>query len=150
MPNLEIYKITFKPVARDEHPTLLAYCDFSVGPFRVHGTEVLREPNGRHVVRFARRPRPVTCRKCSNVIGMNHKFCRWCGKRQPEHEAERNGNGKPKVFRCYVHPVCSVDRRRIEDAIIRAWYESETSRPAPAPAPAGGGAPRLFCPSVAS
>ena len=117
---MEITEVRVK-LMEEPGERLKAFCSITFDDcFVVRDLKIIEGANGP----FVAMPSRKLTAHCPNCRCKNHlraAFCNQCGARQRENQANRDEEGRAKLYADIAHPINSVCREMIQDRVIEAF-----------------------------
>ncbi len=119
---MEISEVRVKLVSNQDD-RLKAFCSMTLdNEFVIRDIKIIEGTGGL----FVAMPSRKMSDHCSRCGGKNHlraKFCCNCGAKQPEERIHHDPHGRIKLHADIAHPINAQCRRKIQDAIVKAFNE---------------------------
>ncbi len=119
---MEISEVRVKLVSNQDD-RLKAFCSMTLdNEFVIRDIKIIEGTGGL----FVAMPSRKMSDHCSRCGGKNHlraKFCCNCGAKQPEERIHHDPHGRMKLHADIAHPINAQCRRKIQDAIVKAFNE---------------------------
>lgn len=80
--------------------------------------------DGGHFVAMPNRKLTDRCSKCKTTNHLRARFCNHCGTPLKSDRAQRDADGKPKLYADIVHPISPSCREEISATVLRAYQEA--------------------------
>lgn len=119
---MEITEVRVKLVANKDD-RLKGFCSMTLdNDFVVRDIKVIEGTNGL----FVAMPSRKMSDHCTHCGGKNHlrsKYCNNCGGKLSEERAKQDAQGRMKLHADIAHPINAECRKRIQNAIVKAFEE---------------------------
>ena len=128
---MNITEIRIKPMEMDnDGDRLRAFCSATLDKaFVIRDMKVIRGPKGKLFVAMPSRKLTDRCPQCGTKNHLRARFCNECGGRLREDRAERDANGRVRLYADIAHPINSTFRKVLQDAVLPEYCaESARSR----------------------
>jgi len=123
---MEISEVRVKLVANQDD-RLKAFCSMTLdNEFVVRDIKVI-EGTGGLFVAMPSRKMSDHCSKCGGKNHLRAKFCSNCGAKLNENRVKQDVQGRMKLHADIAHPINSTCRRKIQEAITKA-FEAELEK----------------------
>ncbi|MHC4289767.1 MAG: septation protein SpoVG family protein [Planctomycetota bacterium] len=119
---MEISEVRVKLVANQDD-RLKAFCSMTLdNEFVVRDIKVIEGTSGLFVAMPSRKMSDH-CDKCGGKNHLRAKFCTNCGAKLPENRVKPDAHGHMKFHADIAHPINASCRKRIQEAIVKAFNE---------------------------
>jgi stage V sporulation protein G len=119
---MEISEVRVKLVANQED-RLKAFCSMTLdNEFVIRDVKII-EGTGGLFVAMPSRKMSDHCGKCGGKNHLRAKFCSSCGGKLTENRVKPDAQGHMKLHADIAHPINASCRKRIQEAIIKAFNE---------------------------
>lgn len=119
-----ITEVRVKLVA-ENNERLMAFCSITLdNAFVIRDLKIIEGTKGL----FVAMPSRKLTDRCSHCGSKNHlrsRFCNNCGHRLDENRAARDPEGRAKLHADIAHPINSVCREVMQNAIIKSFHEEK-------------------------
>ncbi|AQT69646.1 Stage V sporulation protein G [Anaerohalosphaera lusitana] len=123
---MEITEVRVKLVANKDD-RLKGFCSMTLdNDFVVRDIKVIEGTNGLFVAMPSRKMSDH-CPQCGGKNHLRAKYCNNCGAHLPEERVKQDSKGRLKLHADIAHPINAECRKRIQDAIVKA-YEEEVEK----------------------
>jgi stage V sporulation protein G len=118
-------------LVRSKDEQLKAFCSMTLdNEFVVRDIKIIEGPHG-YFIAMPSRKIGSRCGKCGTRNYPGATFCSGCGTSLPPDRVQKDPDGRPKLHADVAHPISSECRKRIQDAMIRAYEEERKKSEAP-------------------
>ncbi len=119
---MEISEVRVKLV-NNQDDRLKAFCSMTLdNDFVVRDIKII-EGTGGYFVAMPSRKMSDHCSKCGGKNHLRAKFCNHCGTKLSENRVRQDPEGRMKLHADIAHPINAVCRKKIQDAIVKAFTE---------------------------
>ncbi len=119
---MEITEVRIK-LMNDPQERLQAFCSITFDAcFVIRDLKIIEGTKGS----FVAMPSRKLMDRCSHCGMKNHlrsQFCNQCGNRLPEFRANKDDDGRSKLYADIAHPINSRCREMIQTQVIKAFHE---------------------------
>ncbi len=127
---MEISEVRVKMVANQDD-RLKAFCSMTLdNEFVVRDIKII-EGTGGIFVAMPSRKMSDHCGKCGGKNHLRAKFCCNCGAKLAENRVKPDVQGRMKLHADIAHPINAHCRRKIKEAIVKAFNEELARSKAP-------------------
>ncbi|QDT38063.1 SpoVG family protein [Stratiformator vulcanicus] len=120
---MEITEVRIKLMS-DAQDRLLAFCSITFdGSFVIRDLKIIQGGRGIFVAMPSRKLTDH-CPRCHCKNHLRAEYCNQCGARLSDERAEKDSEGRAKLYADIAHPINAACREMIQEAVVTA-YESE-------------------------
>lgn len=119
---MEISEVRVKMVANQDD-RLKAFCSMTLdNEFVIRDIKII-EGTGGLFVAMPSRKMSDHCSKCGGKNHLRARFCSNCGTKLPEDRVHPDAQGRMKLHADIAHPINAPCRKKIQEAIVKAFNE---------------------------
>lgn len=119
---MEISEVRVKLVSNQDD-RLKAFCSMTLdNEFVIRDIKIIEGTSGLFVAMPSRKMSDH-CTRCGGKNHLRAKYCSNCGAKQPEERIHHDPHGRMKLHADIAHPINAQCRRKIQDAIVKAFHE---------------------------
>ena len=119
---MEISEVRVKLVSNQDD-RLKAFCSMTLDNcFVVRDIKII-EGTGGLFVAMPSRKMSDHCSRCGGKNPLRSKFCSSCGAKLPEDRLHQDAQGRLKLHADIAHPINAQCRKKIQEAVIKAFNE---------------------------
>ncbi|MCI0499994.1 MAG: SpoVG family protein [Planctomycetales bacterium] len=119
---MEISEVRVKIVANQDD-RLKGFCSMTLdNEFVIRDIKII-EGTGGLFVAMPSRKMSDHCPKCGGKNYLRAKFCSNCGAKLSENRVKPDSQGRMKLHADIAHPINVTCRRKIQDAVVKAFHE---------------------------
>lgn len=119
---MEITEVRVKLVSNQDD-RLKAFCSMTVdNEFVIRDIKII-EGTGGLFVAMPSRKMSDHCSRCGGKNPLRAKFCNNCGAKLPENRTPQKPEGKSKLHADIAHPINAACRKKIQDALLKAYQQ---------------------------
>lgn len=112
-------------LVEENNERLMAFCSITLdNAFVIRDLKIIEGTKGLFVAMPSRKLAD-RCPRCGTKNHLRARFCNSCGNRLHEERATRDLEGRAKLHADIAHPINSVCRDIMQQAIIKAYYEEK-------------------------
>jgi len=120
---VEITEVRIK-LMTDAQDRLLAFCSITFdGAFVIRDLKIIQGGRGIFVAMPSRKLTDH-CPRCHSKNHLRAEYCNQCGARLSDDRAEKDSDGRAKLYADIAHPINAACREMIQEAVVTA-YEQE-------------------------
>ena len=113
-------------LAERKQDRLRAFCSVTFdNAFVIRDVKVIQGDQGLFVAMPSRKLTD-RCPSCRVKNQLRSRYCSDCGARLPDHRAQLDDRGRPRLYVDIAHPVNAEARSHIENAVLAAYQEELT------------------------
>ena len=119
---MEISEVRVKMVANQDD-RLKAFCSMTLdNEFVIRDIKIIEGTSGLFVAMPSRKMSDH-CGKCGGKNHLRAKFCTNCGTKLQENRIKPDAHGRMKLHADIAHPINASCRRKIQEAVVKAFNE---------------------------
>lgn len=123
---MEITEVRIK-LMEDPQDRLLGFCSITLDScFVIRDLKIIRGTKGSFVAMPSRKLAD-RCPKCGCKNHLRAQYCNQCGNHLDENRADKDEDGRAKLYADIAHPINSACREMIQQRVLEA-YEEERQR----------------------